>query len=179
MQSYLKHLGQHCRGFWPVQCCSMSTKTTLNRFFSYAMLPGACCTVLHRALTCSMLTQEYWENIAQEFFLGQHYIEFWPVHCYPEKFKTTLNRTFSCALLSGASRTTLHRAFTYVMLFGVSWTTLHMAFICTILSQEYLLDSKNILKEKPYVVLSLRLQTTLDKKNPIQYCFNTLWTTIA
>ena len=40
--------------------------------------------------------------------LGQHYIEFSPVHCYPEIFKTTLNRTFSCTLLSGASRIMLH-----------------------------------------------------------------------
>ena len=98
--------------------------------------------------------------------LGQHCIGFWPVHCCPKSIKTTLNRIFSYALLSGASRTTLHRVFTCAMLFGASCTTLHKIFICPILSQKYLLHRKNISQEKPYVVLSLRLQTTLHQKKP-------------
>ena len=59
MQSCLKRLGQHCIGFCPVQCCSMSIKVTLHRMFSYAMLSGATRTTLHRVLTCAMLSQEY------------------------------------------------------------------------------------------------------------------------
>ena len=55
----LEHLGQHCMGFCPVQCCPKSIKTTLNRIFSYTMLSEASQTTLHRALTCAMLSQEY------------------------------------------------------------------------------------------------------------------------
>ena len=87
-----------------------------------------------------------------------HYREFWPVHSCPKSFNTTLNRTFSCALLSGTSRTTLHRAFTCALLLGASWTTLHRVFVYAILSQEYPLHRKNISQEKHYLVLSLRLQ---------------------
>ena len=113
--------------------------------------------------------------------LGQNFIEFWPVRCCPKSIKTKLRRIFSytmlsgaywttshriltCAMLSGPSRTTLHRVFTCAMSFGAYCTTLHRVFICPILSQEYLLHRKNISQEKLYVVLSLRLQTTLHKK---------------
>ena len=33
----------------------------------------------------------------------------WPVQCYPKSIKTTLNRFFSCTMLSGASKTTVRR----------------------------------------------------------------------
>ena len=52
------------------------------------------------------------------------------MHCCPKSFKTTLNRTFSCALLSGASKTTLYRVFSCTMLFDAYCTTLHRIFIC-------------------------------------------------
>ena len=37
--------------------------------FTYAILFGASQTTLHRDLTCSMLSKEYKENIAQYLFL--------------------------------------------------------------------------------------------------------------
>ena len=39
-QCCLAPLGQHCIGFWPVQCYPKSTRTTLDRIFSYVMLSG-------------------------------------------------------------------------------------------------------------------------------------------
>ena len=54
---WLEPLRQRCIRFCPVKCCPKSTKTTLTRTFSDAMLPGEP--------------------------LGQHCIEFWPVQsCY-------------------------------------------------------------------------------------------------
>ena len=45
--------------FLPVQCSPKSIKTTLDRFFSFAMFSGASCTTLHKVFTCTMLSQEY------------------------------------------------------------------------------------------------------------------------
>ena len=47
---------------------------------------------------------------------GQHCLGFSAVQCFPKSIKTTLHRTFSYAMLSGAFRTTLHKVFTRVML---------------------------------------------------------------
>ena len=54
--------------------------------------------------------------------LGQHCTRFFQllVHCFPKRMKTTLNRIFSCAMLS-----------------GVFWETLHKIFTCAMLSQKY------------------------------------------
>ena len=51
--------------------------------------------------------------------LGQHCTRFLQllVQCCPKRIKTTLDRFFSCAMLSGPSRPTLHRLFTRAMLF--------------------------------------------------------------
>ena len=79
--------------------------------------------------------------------LRQHYIAFLSVQCCPKSIKTTLNRSFSYAMLSGASRatlhrvlamqccpkiikTTLHRIFSDAMLSGASWAILHRVFSC-------------------------------------------------
>ena len=137
MQCCLEPLGQHCIGFCPVQCCPNSIKTTLNRIFFLSSV----------AWTLS-------DNLAQGFDLFNVDQRVLRKHCTGVFY----------ALLSGASRRTLCRVFTCAMLFGASWTTLHRIFICAILSQEYLLHRKNISQEKPYVVLSLRLQATLHKK---------------
>ena len=48
--------------------------------------------------------------------LGQHYIEFLAVQCYPKGIKTTLGRISFYVMLSGASRATLHRNLTCSML---------------------------------------------------------------
>ena len=53
------------------------------------MLSGAFRATLHRVLTCSMLSQEYQDKIAEDFFY---------------------------AMLSGASRIILHRVLTCAML---------------------------------------------------------------
>ena len=51
-----------------------------------------------------------------------------------------------------------------------------MVFIYVI-SQEYHLLGQHC-TGKPYVVFPLRLQTTWNKKNPVQCCLNTLWATL-
>ena len=72
-----------------MKCCPKSIKTTLNRFFSYAMLSGAASTTLHRV---------------------------WPVERCPKSIKITWNRIFLNAMLSGAPRAILHKVFTCAML---------------------------------------------------------------
>ena len=52
-----------------MQCCPKSIKTKLHKSFSYAMLPGASQITLHRILTCSLLLEEYKDNVAEDFFL--------------------------------------------------------------------------------------------------------------
>ena len=125
MQSCLEPLRQHCIRFLLVQCCPKSIKTTLHRIFSCAMLSGASRATLLRVFGCEILSQEYYANIAQDFFLcleslGQHCIGFLTLQCRPKSIKTTLHRIFSYTKLPGASRATLHR---------VS--------ICAMLSKEY------------------------------------------
>ena len=125
MQSCLEPLRQHFIRFLLVQCCPKSIKTTLHRIFSCAKLSGASWATLLRVSSCEIVPQEYYANIAQDFFLcleplGQHCIGFLPVQCRPKSIKTTLHRIFSYAKLPGASRATLHRVF-----------------ICVLLSKEY------------------------------------------
>ena len=78
---------------------------------------------------------------------------FLSVRYCPKSIKTTLNRSFPCAMFSGASWTTLHKVFTCAMLSrinaslnkiftcellsGISRTTSHRVFTCAMLSQEY------------------------------------------
>ena len=70
--------------------------------------------------------------------LREHCLGFSAVQCYPKSFKTTMNRNFFSAKLSGASRTTLHRVFTCAMLFGASWPTLHSGYYpCNIAPRVY------------------------------------------
>ena len=113
------------KGIYPVQCCSMSIKTT--GFFLVK------CCLEH---------------------LGQHWLRYLIVQCCCKRIKTTLKRIFYCVMLPGSSRTTLHRVFIVqccpksiktilnrnfyrAILSGVSWTTLHKIFSYAILSQEY------------------------------------------
>ena len=81
--------------------------------------------------------------------LGQHCRGFSAVQCYPKSITTTMNRIFSSAKLSGASRTTLHRVFTCAMLFGASLTTLHRGYylynIVPRVSPGTTLHSKNLM----------------------------------
>ena len=111
-------LGKHGTRFFLVQCCPepqvakccpRSIKTTLHRVFSCALLSGASRTTLIRVFTSVMLFQEYLDNITQDFFLCNIVLSI-------KSIKKTLNRFFSCAQLSRASRTTWHRIFTCVIL---------------------------------------------------------------
>ena len=52
---------------------------------------------------------------------GQHCLGYLLVQCCSKSIKTTLNRIFSCALLSGASWITLHKVFACIML--AQWLT--------------------------------------------------------
>ena len=97
VQCCLEPLGQHCIGFWPVQSCPKSIKTTLTRIFS-----------VHCCLEPS----------------GQYRIDFLPVQCCPSGIKTRLHKFFSGAMLLGASRTTLRRFFLSVVQYcpnSISW----------------------------------------------------------
>ena len=67
MQCCLEPLRHHGIGFLPDQCCPKSIKATLHRIF-YKMLSGASRTALHRVFTCTMLPQEYQDNVKQDFF---------------------------------------------------------------------------------------------------------------
>ena len=67
----------------------------MKQDFSYAILPGATQTTLHRVLTC---------------------IEFSAVPCYLEGIKTTLGRIFSYAMLPGAFQALLYMVLTCAML---------------------------------------------------------------
>ena len=123
---------QQCTEFFPVQCCRES--------------PGQYCP-----FTCIMLSQEFYDNIGQDFFmcnsawglLDNIAQGFFPVNVV-QNIKTTLNRNFSCAMLSGVSlgqhctrflpvpciKTTLNKDFSCVMLAGAFWTTLYDVFAC-------------------------------------------------
>ena len=122
MHCCLEPLEYNCIRFWPVQSWPKSIKRKLYRIFSYAMLSGAC-QVTCWVLTCEMLSQDYQDQIAQDFFiqccsepLGQHYIGFLPVQCCLKSITATLNRIFSYTMLYGATQTTLHKILTYAML---------------------------------------------------------------
>ena len=124
MQCCVELFGQHCIGFLPAQCYPRSTKTTLDRIFSDAMLSGASWAILHRVFSCPDVVPTVLRQHCARLFLthgcldlfGQHCIEFWHVQCCPKSIKVKLYRTFFYAMLSGASRSTLHRTFTYTML---------------------------------------------------------------
>ena len=120
MQCFLEALGQHCARFFLVQCCPKSIKTTLN--------------------LCNVVLSQL-DNIAQGFYLcnvvrrvlgqhgtrffhvqcclepqGQHCLGYLLLQCCPKIIKTTLNRIFSHAMLSGTLWAILHKVFTCAML---------------------------------------------------------------
>ena len=63
-----------------------------------------------------------------------HYTGFLAVQCCPKSIKTTLNRIFSRAMLSGASWTTLHSFFPVQCCPKSIKTTLNRIFACAMLS---------------------------------------------
>ena len=126
-------LQQHWQKMFHVQCCLEPLGQHCTRFF---------------LAQCCMETQK------------QYCIGYLLVQCCPKSFTTTLNKIFSCVMLSGASwqhwtrflpvvprvlrqhwtwffKTTLNKIFSYVMLSRASWAILHKVFTCAMLSQEY------------------------------------------
>ena len=112
------------------------------------MLSAASWATLHKVFTCAILSQKYYNNIAQGFYLysvvprqlrqhwtwlfpiqyclepqGQHCLGYLLVQCCPKSIKTTLSKIFSCAMLSETSWVTLHKVFTCAMLAHCQQTT--------------------------------------------------------
>ena len=69
VQDYLEPLGQHYRGFWPIQCCPKSIKKTLHRIFSYTKLSGASRTRKVFAKFCSTCTLKNICLLVQKFII--------------------------------------------------------------------------------------------------------------
>ena len=107
--------------FFHVQCCleplrEHCTRNVENcaRLLSVQICPKKItgfylCNVVPRVL------RQHWTGFFLVHFSlepqGQHCLGYLLVQCCPKNIKTTLNRIFSCAMLSGASRTTLNRIF--------------------------------------------------------------------
>ena len=77
MQSYLEPVGQYFIGVSPVPFSPKSIKTTLNKIFPNAMLPGAPLTTLNglaiysifaRILYSTHLTQPHVTNVKKIFY---------------------------------------------------------------------------------------------------------------
>ena len=81
----------------------------------------------------------------------QHYIPFLPAQYCPKSIKTTLNRSFSYAMLSGASRATLHRVLAMQCCPKIIKTTLHRIFSDAMLSGAF------------RTTLHWSIKTTLDR----------------
>ena len=99
VQCCLERLGQHCLRLLPVQYCPKRIKTILKRIFLSAMLYGPSRTTLYRVFKTTL----YFSVKCCPEPVGQHCTRFLPVPCCPKSIKTTLNRVFSCELLSGVS----------------------------------------------------------------------------
>ena len=125
VQCCLEPLGQHWTRTFLVQCSTKSIKTTLNSIFSCATLFGASWITFHKDFTYAMLSQEYWNNIEQFFFLcnvvwnllgntvqefylcnivptvlRQHWTGLFLVECCVEPLGKHLHKDFNCAMLS-------------------------------------------------------------------------------
>ena len=135
--------------------------TSFYKDFTYAMLSEEYSDNIEQFLFLCNVVWSLLDNIAQGFYLcnifprvlRQHWTGILPVQCCleplgqhcarlfvqccPKGIKTTLNRKFSCAMLSRASWTTLHKDFICAMLSQASWTTMGKDYTCEMLSQEY------------------------------------------
>ena len=98
-----------------------------------------------------------YELIIRFFYMR---VGFWPVQCCCKSIKTTLNKIFPVHCSLGP------------------WRQYCTGFSSVQYCPKSIIFWDNITQKKPYTVLSLRLQTILHKKNPVQCCLNTLWTTL-
>ena len=134
VQCCLEPLRQHDTRFLHMKCCPKSITKLLKSIFLCAILCGSS-RIVRRVLRqhwtrffpvqyCVEPIGQHWRKFFPVKFclkaLGQHCTKFLSVQCCPKNVRTTLNRTFLHAILSGAS-----------------WITLHKASNCAILSQEY------------------------------------------
>ena len=138
-------LNEHCIGCFPHK--------SWHKFSNIAQITFQV-ICLQKDVQCCLrcFYRQYWlDNIPMQWWepLGQHCTVFSPMQCHPKSIKTTLNRIFFYALLSGASRTTLYKVFP----------------VQGCPRRQYSCDS--IAQTK-----SLKKQSTW--KNPIQWCLNTI-----
>ena len=110
-----RELRQHWKGFFLMQCCLRASRTTLHKVFTCAVLFQE---YLWQHWTGCFLTECFLCNVVWSLLdnIAQGFIT---VPCCPKSIKTTLNKIFSCAMLSEASSTTLHKS--------------HKAFTCAVL----------------------------------------------
>ena len=102
---------QHCKGIFLVQCWPSHTKASFYRLFFREKMNMCFGPTLHKLFSWTMLCHDilrqlWFDDILMQCCepLRQHSTENFYL-C--NGIKTTLNRTFSYAMLSGASRTTL------------------------------------------------------------------------
>ena len=152
------------------------------------------CNVVPRVLiqhwtkffTCNVVWRLL-DNIAQGFHLFT---------VVTRELKTTLNRIFSCGMLSGAQeqhcleyllvqcsprsiKTTLNRIFSCAMLSGTSWATLHKVFTCAMLAHGW---QTTFLSKKThsYNIVSIKLDgATLHMNIVYSVLSKYVWDNIA
>ena len=122
MHCCMEPLGYYCIRFWPVQSCPKSIETTFQRIF----LMQCCleplgqhgkgfylCNVVPRVLrqNCTGLFYAMLSGASPTIWYG-----LWPAQSCLKSIKTTFHRVFSYTKLSGASWTTLQRVFSCAML---------------------------------------------------------------
>ena len=100
--------------------------------------------------------------------LEQHCTEYLPMSCCPKSIKTPLNRIFSCAMLSSASRTTLHKNFPVQCCPRRSHSWGNIAQIKTLCSVVYEAPDNNAQEKILFYVVLILLGQHYIGKNPMQ-----------
>ena len=136
VQSCPKSIKTKLHRIFPDEILSGAFQATLHRVLTCAMLSRKYQSKIAQDFFIYNVFWSLWDNITYRFYLHnvvprvlrqhctgvslmqccleplrQHCIGFWPVQCYPRSIKTTLDRIFSYAMLSGASWAIPHRVF--------------------------------------------------------------------
>ena len=149
MQCCPKGSRQHCIRKNLVQCCLNTLWTTLYSWKPYAMLPERLQITLHKKkILCNVVL----------ILLGQHCTRKNPMQCCPRGSRQLCIRKNLVQCCLNTLWTTLHSWKPYAMLPERPQTTLYKKILCD-------------------AVLILLGQLCI-RKNPVQYCVNTLGTTL-
>ena len=133
----------------------------MQRIFFYAMLSGVSQTTLHWILNCAMLSKEYSDNFAQDFFLSkvvwslsdnismgfqlcnffsgvlrQQWTGFFLMQCCLEPLRQHCIEIWPVQYCPKSIKKTLHGIFSYTNFFEASYSILHSVFSCALLSQQ-------------------------------------------